>query len=183
MKRVFLDVGAAEGSSIRFFRKNHPESDQFEIHCFEPLPSNVELLGEYRDITIIPAAAWKSNGTSILYQGKKKSGSMYSDKTTGLVSKDNPLEIDTIDLAEYIKSNFTQDDEIWIKINTEGAEYEIIPHLHAEGLIPWFDRMYIKWHGGRKIPSLESVDKVTRALVPESIGLWRKKKILPLVEA
>ena len=180
MKRVFLDVGAASGMSVSFFRKNHPESDQFEIHCFEPLPENIERLKRVSNITVIPAAAWISNGKTILYVGKAKSSSMYSDKTTGRVSKKNGLEVDTIDLAEYILEHFDKEDEIWLKMNTEGAEYVTVTHLHAAGLIEWFDRMYIKWHA-RKIPSLESADKEVRKLVPTAIALWRKEKILPLI--
>jgi len=180
MKRVFLDVGAANGSSVTFFRQNHPESKEFEIHCFEPLPENLIGLKKIRGLTIVPAAAWTMNGKATLYVGKAKSSSMYSDKTTGRVCKENHIEVDTIDVAEYILEHFSKDDEIWLKMNTEGGEYETVPHLHRAGLIPWFDRMYIKWHA-RKIPSLEHLDKEVRKLVPGVISLWRKEKILPLV--
>ena len=53
-------------------------------------------------------------------------------------------------------------DEIWLKINTEGSEYEIIQHLHNQDVIEWIDRLYCQWHA-RKVPSVADRDR--RALV------------------
>lgn len=179
MRKIFLDVGAERGSSVRFFRDNYADAYKFEIHCFEPLPENVELLRQVPDITVVPAAAWSSNGREPLYLGKYKAGTMYSDKITGKVDPDNFIEVPTIDFAEYIMEHFREEDEIWLKMNIEGAEYEVVPHLVEQGLIPWFNRMYIRWHHG-KIPSIESVHEGVKAMVPTAIDMWRREGALPL---
>jgi FkbM family methyltransferase len=181
MARVFLDVGALDGSSVKFFRDNHPESNQFEIYSFEPFPENIRKLEQVRPkVHVIPKAAWSSDGEVTMYVGKPKSGTMYADKATGLVDAKNKITVPTIDFAKFILDHFKKEDEIWLKLNVEGAEYEIIPHLHYYGLIPWFDRMFIMWHA-RKIPSLQSKHDAVVALVPQATDIWRKQYMLPLV--
>jgi FkbM family methyltransferase len=179
MRKIFLDVGAAAGSSVKFFRESHTEAYKFEIFCFEPLPDNIEALKHVPCITVVPYAAWDSDGTDVLYLGKYKSGTMYSDKITGEVDPDNFIEIPTIDFAEYIKEHFKKEDEIWLKLNVEGAEYDIVPHLYKNGLIDWFDRMYIRWHN-HKIPSVQKKHEEVRAMVPTAMNLWRKAHMVPL---
>jgi len=180
MRKIFLDVGAANGNSIKFFRENHKESDQFEIYSFEPFPKNIEELEQFKPkVTVIPAAVWSFDGEIPMYTGKPKSGSMYADKITGKVSLENKIMVPCIDLAKFIMENFKKEDEIWIKMNIEGSEYEVVPHLHKHGLIDWFDSIYIRWHA-TKIPSLVAVHDEIAKLVPDSVNLWRKKGMFPL---
>ena len=181
MRRIFLDVGAFDGSSVRFFRTNYAKADQFEIFCFESLPANIKLLKKVDNISIVPFAAWSSAGEIDMFLGKTKSGSMYSDKTTGRVDPNNSIKVPSIDFADFIEDNFNKEDEIWLKLNVEGAEYEIIPHLKERGLLDWFNRTFIRWHSG-KIPSLQENDLEIRDMVPNNEGLWRKKQMLPFVK-
>jgi len=179
MRKIFLDVGAADGSSVRFFRGYYPEAYKFEIYCFEPLPDNVALLNLITDIVVIPAAAWGCDGQELLYIGKYKAGTMFSDKLTGQVDPDNFVQVPTIDFAKFVKAHFDREDEIWLKLNVEGAEYEIISHLHEHDLIDWFDRIYVRWHA-YKIPSLQKEHDRVAAMVPNAVPIWRKKEMLPL---
>jgi hypothetical protein len=66
-----------------------------------------------------------------------------------------------------------------MKLNVEGAEYGIIAHLAANGLLPWIDKLWVMWHA-RKIPSLQARHNEVVRLVPNAVPLWRKKAILPL---
>jgi FkbM family methyltransferase len=172
-RKIFLDVGAWQGNSVSFFREYFLEASEFEIFCFDPLPENIEALKLISDIHIIEAAAWSSNGEENLYLGASQGVSMYADKKTGYVDPENKIIVHTIDFAEFIILNFNKEDEIWLKLNVEGAEYEIIPHLYKNNLIDWFDRIYVKWHS-EKIPSLQVVDKEVRAMVPYVITNWRE---------
>ena len=181
MRRVFLDVGAYDGASVRFFRDNCREADQFEIFCFEPLPLNVEKLARIPNITIVPKAAWSSEGSRILFVGgkKEKGSTLFPDKSTGLIDVSNAQEVRTFDFAQYVQEHFEESDELWLKLNVEGAEYEIIPHLKRHGLLSWFNRIYVMWHA-YKIPSLQARHDAVVAMVPEAICVWRKKTITPL---
>jgi FkbM family methyltransferase len=179
MKKIFFDVGAATGMSIEFFKKNYSKADEFEIYSFEPFPENLKELRKIPDIHVIPCAAWSSDTEIELFIGKAKSGTMYSDKTTGKVDPNNSIIVQGIDFAKFVKEVANEDDELWLKMNAEGAEYEIIPHLHRKGMIDWFNRTYIRWHS-TKIPSVEYIHAEVKAMVPNNNNVWRKTSIIPL---
>jgi len=129
---------------------------------------------------LIKACAWINDDGIEMHFGKLKSGSVYSDKRTGRLSA--KAKVSTIDLAQFIKENFKTEDEIWLKMNIEGAEYKVIPHLEAEGALAWIDRMYVKWHVS-KIPSVTIEEHLkAQAMVPDSIHKWRCDDVLPLVK-
>ena len=75
--------------------------------------------------------------------------------------------METIDLAEFIKTNFTESDYIILKINCEGCEYEIIPHLQKNGLIDWVNKWYIQWHYEKIRLNTAEHDRI-RGMIPIS---------------
>lgn len=144
-KQIFLDCGAWNGTSVDFFLEHYPEADEFEIHSFECLPDNIELL-KNKQTNAHEYAVWTSNGHTRLYTGLTESGSIYKEKTSGGLSPTRYIDVNTIDIAEFIKNNFTKDDYIIMKLNVEGAEYDILPHMLKEGILDWIDEWYIQWH-------------------------------------
>lgn len=180
MRRIFLDIGADVGESVEFFRKNHPEADQFEIFSFEPHPENIKKLRKIEGITLIEKAVWVDDGGVTMYFGKPKSSTICSDKRTGRIDPEDKHEVPTIDLAKFMKDNFKEEDEVWMKMNIEGAEYVVLPHLKQTGALDLVDRLYIKWHL-KKIPSVtDEIHDFAFALVPQAIPIWRCKEVLPL---
>jgi hypothetical protein len=67
-------------------------------------------------------------------------GSLYGHKTTGSVNINNFYEVDCIDIREYIVN--LRAEYVVVKLNCEGAEYEIIPHLQEVRV----NKYYIQWH-------------------------------------
>jgi len=171
-RKIFLDLGAYIGDSVRFFREECEKAKEFEIFCFEPSPKLISKLEKVSNITLIKAAAWSSNGTAFFYLGRGEGSTMYKDKTSAGIDPKNVIKVSTVDIAKFIKSNFNKSDKIWVKMNIEGGEYEIIPHLKKQGLLEWFDRVFVKWHS-RKIPSLVVKDDEVRKMIPEAIPFWR----------
>jgi len=150
MRKIFLDIGGWNGASAEFFLKYHPESKFYEIFTFEPDRENIRYIKKKNlPITLIPKSAWSNNGIMKFYPGgamKGSGGTMYSQKTTGNINPKKFYEVQTIDIAEFIKNNFIESDYIIMKMNCEGCEYEIIPHLQIRGLIPWMNKWFIQWH-------------------------------------
>lgn len=170
MRKIFLDIGAWNGSSTSFFRENHPDEKNFEIYMFECDKRNIEKI-KNKDLNaiLIEKAAWSSNGIQKYYYGLDDGGTLYSTKITGNINPKNYHEIETIDLAEFITSNFSKDDYIIIKMNCEGAEYEIIPHLQKKNLIEWIDKWYVQWHW-HKIKLDKAVHDDIVKLIPKSFS-------------
>ncbi|MNE82871.1 hypothetical protein D3C80_1796350 [compost metagenome] len=55
-------------------------------------------------------------------------------------------------MARVIKENYSLDDLIIVKMDVEGAEYEILPHLLLSGVAPYIDYLYVEYHGQRVVP-------------------------------
>lgn len=49
-----------------------------------------------------------------------------------------------MDIAEFIKQ--FEGAYIIMKMNCEGAEYDIIPHMAGCDVLSWIDKFYIQWH-------------------------------------
>lgn len=146
-RKIFLDIGGWTGKSAEFFLANHPEAKQFKIFTFECDKRNIETIKSKKlPITLIEAAAWTYNGTVKYYYGNDDGGTMYPTKKTGNISPAKSYDVRAVDLAEFIRENFKSDDYIIMKLNCEGAEYELIPHLLAGDLIWWIDKWYVQWH-------------------------------------
>ena len=59
------------------------------------------------------------------------------------------IEVETIDLPKWIKNNFKKDDYIILKLDVEGAEYEIIKKLFEVEAIEYINEIFIEFHNER----------------------------------
>jgi FkbM family methyltransferase len=56
------------------------------------------------------------------------------------------LEVECIDLSEFIRENYSKTDHIVMKLDVEGAEYPILEKMIADGTIEYLNEVYIEWH-------------------------------------
>jgi len=145
--KAFIDIGGWNGVSAEFFLKNHPQASKFEIFTFECDKRNIEIIKKKKlPITLIEKAAWIYNGKvkfHFAHAGTRAGGTMYPAKKTGHVTKDF-YEVECIDIAEFV-SQFT-DSYIIMKLNCEGAEYNIVSRLMETGLLPRINKWFVQWH-------------------------------------
>lgn len=151
MKHIFIDLGACTGESITLFKKSYPNSDDFFIHSFEAFPSNFQSLeasyGNVGTIKLYNVAAHTESTRVKFHHGSKYSSSLRPDKLSGGISKDKFIEIDAIDIAQFIIDNFSKDDYIVLKMDIEGSEYDILPHLLDTGVLQeYVNELYGEWH-------------------------------------
>lgn len=154
MRKIFLDCGANEGESIKRFQKLFSNHQEYDIFCFEPHGKSTKKFDQLPNITVINKAVWTHDGTVNFYlAGASPAGStLLKDKTTWKVSK-TPMEIPCLDLSAWISREFKPKDHIVLKMNIEGAEYEVLEKMLADGTLTMIDKLYISWHF-RKIPSI-----------------------------
>ena len=138
MRRIFLDVGGHKGESTTFFRKHHPEADQFEYFIFEPLPGNIVHCANLDNVTIIPKAASVIDGKAMLYTGLPESGSLSDQKRSGGLDGETGIKVETTNFPRWLNDLVLGDyvHEIWLKMNIEGEEYAILDLLDDWGLAP-----------------------------------------------
>jgi len=154
MKKVFLDFGACVGESIQMFNEIWPDSSQFEIHSFEALPDNFkelsETFGNWKNITLHQSVVYTADTKVKFHNATKYSSSIRSDKITGGVNSDKYITVSSIDIAKFITDNFSKNDYIIMKMDIEGAEYEILPHLlNTNVLQDYVNELYGEWHLGK----------------------------------
>ncbi|KAI9338000.1 hypothetical protein BDR26DRAFT_863410 [Obelidium mucronatum] len=66
----------------------------------------------------------------------------------GDVKPETKREMLAVDIARFILINFKPDDHVVVKMDIEGAEYDILPHLVSMGASINIDYMYIEMHQG-----------------------------------
>jgi FkbM family methyltransferase len=157
---VFLDIGANLGKYSQFV-------DDFcgcKIICYEPHPKAYKYLIEKfrskKNITIFNKAVANKTGHQNLYlhsyenedsdAGKfSQSASLYSNKSN--VSASNFVRVETVDIKEIL-DDFNYID--CIKINAEGVEFLILPHLITNH--DKIKKVFCSFHH-EKISNLDSV--------------------------
>lgn len=121
--RVMLDVGAAFGESLAPFA-----ADGWEVHAFEPDPSNRETLvrdyGRHSNVTIVPSAVSDAPGSLTLFTSPESPGiSSLSPFTPAHVPSG---EVPVTTLGEYLSSTPDIERIDFLKIDVEGFEANVL---------------------------------------------------------
>ena len=179
MRRIFLDLGAHIGESTEFFRRHHPEADQFEFFLFEPLPENIEILEKLDNVTIIPKAVSFQPVTAKFYTGMSESGSLSQEKRTGGLDGVRSIDVQTIDFADWFYglveqciTSQSRPPKIWIKMNIEGAEYPVIDSMYYRNLLPFVHKFYINWHWSKVGLSKAAHDRIKDMISADKLFHW-----------
>lgn len=181
MKKIFIDGGANTGTSLQFFLKKYPNASEFEIHSFEAHPKIFKKLEKHKGrATVYNKALYKENTEIDFYVGSILSSSIRKDKTTGSLNTRSPIKVEAIRLADFIKSSFSKDDHIVLKLDVEGAEYDILPDLLEEGIFDgWVDILFGEWHVNKlKEVTQAEHDQLVEALAAKGFKMrnWAAEK-------
>jgi len=147
MKKVLLDCGANIGQSYEWFMKNRDDSDEYEVHCFEPVPSFKHYF-ENKNLTFHSDAVWVEDGTIDFYDKGGLSSTIYANKID-YRGKGTKTTLGCIDFSKFIKDNFKLSDYIIVKMDIEGAEYKVIEKMLEKGTFEYIDEFYVEFHGAK----------------------------------
>ena len=177
--KIFLDLGAYTGDTLTIALKAYPDFDKF--YAFEPLPIHTALLKERHNdprIILYEKAASNMDGTAEMYHHNKyRSTKSYSNGTSlrkdkGNVDPNDSFTVETVDFSKFVLDNFNEKDYIVLKMDVEGAEYDILDKMLSDGSISYIDELYIEWHSHKLTglhPSRHS--NIVRALRKLGIGV------------
>ena len=169
MKKIFIDCGANDGCSIDLFRDQYPNANEYEIHSFEPTPIFRETL-EKKNVFYYEKAVSISDDDQIFYFDTRYAkggideyyyfGSTLikekMDVTEKAVKKTNTtlkdwkptqLVVKGIDFSRWIINTFDKDDYIVLKMDIEGAEYDVLEKMIKDRSICYIDIIYLEFHG------------------------------------
>lgn len=171
---IFLDVGARKAELLNghFFNEDLSVREDRQIcsvksfegcHMFlvEPDPNHFIDLCESakkaskvaKSVTVVCAGLWSSTGRSSFF----RSEGLASDYGSTLLSDkknpyepgferlvlEEPIEIETIDVSDLLKNLSGQ---IFMKIDTEGGEYVILPRLFDSEDATRIKGLFVEWH-------------------------------------
>jgi FkbM family methyltransferase len=162
--RIFVDVGSHYGESV--YKALNPDLGFDRIFTYEPSTTSCERLLLINDARLVvkKMALGAKEGTIDLFNSGSLGASTFSDKR-GLSTDDKEtviLRSASAELSEILTSGA----EVFVKINCEGGELDILEDLKQSGLIVKCTHLYVDWDA-RKIPSLAQRYAVLRAEIEE----------------
>jgi FkbM family methyltransferase len=135
--KVFLDVGSNTGQTIREIVEPRYGLDRiflkygFErIYCFEPVPELQQVIArEYRDprIVINGVGLWKETCEKPIFSPGLQRGSIFADKVN--VDPQHSAICKFVRASDWFREHLTETDEVYLKLNCEGSEVDIIEDL------------------------------------------------------
>ena len=148
MNRYFIDCGAHCGESI-IAAKQRFGNDIITI-SFEPIPGLAKQLQEIHKnnptVHIQNSAVWINNEIKKFHLSEEFTDGSSLLNSLNNLRNDHYLSIPCFDLSLWIKESFSEDDYIILKLDIEGAEYEVLNKLIEDGTINMINELWGEWH-------------------------------------
>lgn len=156
---VVIDCGANLGQGYNRLVQNYSLTPR-AVHMFDILPEACDFLRvKYPNAIIHNKGVWCSSEKRIVKREKANIDGVQNvghesnilqdihTKTTSGAHHDwDTYELECINFSAFLKENFQISDNILLKLDVEGAEYEIIDKLIEDNTISLIKNIHIEWH-------------------------------------
>ena len=186
MKKIFLDCGANNGCSVRKFKKIKEDHSEYEIFSFEPNEVFEQEILE-TGTKLIKKAVWISDdpvdfhvvtvdrygnanqktGASTLNAAKSKWNSKVHREVT-------TKKVEALDLSRWIMSNFSKEDYLVVKMDIEGAEYDVLEKMIKDESISYLNELWIEFHWKKANIDKDRHDELNKYI--DSLGIKVDRK-------
>lgn len=145
---VYIDLGARMyPGSTGWFLKHYPRSREFNAVLFELLELEHTYTAAkpyFRSFVYERKAAW-THDRGVQIKGMRMAR---VDDNVVVQRGDNrqTWQAPSVDMANYIMSNFTKDDFVALKLDIEGGEWTLLPHLIRSGAMEYIDELFFECH-------------------------------------
>lgn len=135
MSRVFLDCGSHIGQTIELMLQPRFKVDH--IVGFDPSPLCHAILdrkfGTNPKVSIVKAGLWSKTCEMDLHNEGSQGGTVYEDYQTTCNPEPRVTQCKFIKASDWFIEHVSHDDEVFLKINAEGSECEIVLDLLDSG--------------------------------------------------
>lgn len=161
---IYIDLGAHDGKVLKRVIKAFNGVDLFV--AFEPIPKFYnKLIKRFKNnhrVKIFPVAAACCDEDEIKFyiQRQRYDNKKIAQGSTLLGIYDHFEMVQAVNFSKYLERNFKISDNIVVKIDIEGYEYDLLEHLIETGNIKYINKIYCEWHPAKlrkKIKNKHSV--------------------------
>jgi FkbM family methyltransferase len=165
MRKIFIDCGTHYGEGLREFMNMFQMGEDWSIHTFEANPVTYSVFASRRlphlskNIQAYNYAVTTYDGTIDMYVESPDTEIRDTGQGSSIISKDkwNPQDgvlkfkeelvpVPCIDLSKFVESNTDKDDFIVMKVDVEGAEYDILDKMLEEGTLHRVNHLFVEFH-------------------------------------
>jgi FkbM family methyltransferase len=176
MRSIIIDCGSNLGQGYEKFRDqlNLDKNARVEVYMFEPNINCYKILCEKysnnSEIQIYNKAVWDKQEDRILNVERTKAWSESNGLEGEIGGSSNILQEEfirppyikdeymsewppkykqtasCINLSKYIKDNFNITDNIYLKLDIEGAEFRVLEKLVKDDTISYLNTLAVEWH-------------------------------------
>lgn len=173
MSKYFIDCGAHCGESILTAKQRF--GSDITVISFEPVPGLAKQLQEIHQnnptIQIQNSAVWINDDIKKFHLSEA-----YTDGSSLLNSlndlrKDHHIEVNCFDLSTWLSETFTEKDYLILKLDIEGAEYEVLNKMIEDNTIKLVNELWGEWH------DMKIDDKHTQSLAKKIYKYLEKNNI------
>lgn len=163
---VFIDGGAHLGETVQHFDRSVACSRLgWEVISFEANPHLIDRIYRGTRHTVLNKAIADKDGELPFYFSTvypTLGGSLVEAKED--VDKSHPTMVEAVDLGRWLEDDFQETDYVWLKLDIEGAEYDVLTKLLSTGQVKYLDALSIEFHGQHVGVSEERDRELTRQL-------------------
>lgn len=149
MTKFFIDGGGYDGCSVRKFRHLYDPNLEYFIYSFEPN----KIFNKYYDFekhSLINSGIYIKNGELDFYLDNiDYDGSSIYLKSN--IHNKTKINISVIDFSEWLSNLIIKHkpSDIILKLDIEGAEYQVLNKLIDTNLLRYIKNLFIEWHEDR----------------------------------
>lgn len=151
MKKIFIDGG---GNWKKIVDRYLALAEFDEIYVFEPNPLFYNSYTESK-YKLIKKAIWIKDEKSKFFISKDQNqvaSSLIEEKmckVDGCLVKNywlDPIEVECVNFSKWIFDNFEEEDDITLKLDIEGAEYEVLEQMIQTESIRFINKVFVEFH-------------------------------------
>jgi FkbM family methyltransferase len=164
MKKILLDCGCHYGKGLRKQIEINKIDSTWKIYCWEANPYTYDhflKIDRFRhlDITAYHSAVSNEYGSiefNIQSSSAKNGGTNKSGTGSSVMSLNEwqckggefieKVQVPKIDLSDWMIKNLSEEDHVILKMDIEGAEYDVLEKIIEAGALKFINRLYIEWH-------------------------------------
>jgi len=151
--KIFLDIGSHNGQTIELAIKKYPDQDLYMgLEPVEYLADQTwaKIPPNYINKVVIRKIALDVNlSNGVFYEDMRRNkfgSSLMPDKVIGKKKKEIVVVVESV---LFFFKRFDHNDEIILKIDVEGKEYDILECMVENGLFYNIKKIYVEWHYDR----------------------------------